>query len=167
MRGRFKICRDCYMDAQKSGGICPGCKEPYKTDDFDDEPLNTGAKLPPLPAPSGSSKAVMSNNKSIVARTGDFDHSRWLFESKGTYGYGNAFNPNSDDGEGDEDDISIPLNSEKPWKPLTRKVRMKAGIISPYRLLYRKYKSLQKNLNNATYFESNNFLWLLLIYSGY
>ncbi|KAJ4763287.1 hypothetical protein LUZ62_073662 [Rhynchospora pubera] len=132
---RFKICRDCFMDAQKAGGICPGCKEPYKDDDFDDEPLGSGAKLPPLPAPSGSSKALMSNNKSIVARSGDFDHNRWLFESKGTYGYGNAFQPNSDDGDGDEDDISIPLNSEKPWKPLTRKVPMKAGIISPYRLL--------------------------------
>ncbi|KAL4194823.1 hypothetical protein AMTRI_Chr05g61450 [Amborella trichopoda] len=27
----IKICRNCYLDAVKTGGgICPGCKEPYK-----------------------------------------------------------------------------------------------------------------------------------------
>ncbi|KAK9156858.1 hypothetical protein Scep_003432 [Stephania cephalantha] len=33
----FKIYRDCYLDAVKtSGGICPGCKEPYKAQDLDE-----------------------------------------------------------------------------------------------------------------------------------
>ncbi|KAJ3693176.1 hypothetical protein LUZ60_008656 [Juncus effusus] len=140
---RFKICHDCFIDAQKSGGICPGCKEPYKTEEFDDDTLqmtsnNNRSKLPPLPAPSSgnNSKAVMATNKSILMRnqTGEFDHNRWLFESSGTYGYGNALRPNPDDVD-DEEDISIPLNSEKAWKPLTRKIHMPAGIISPYRLL--------------------------------
>ncbi|GFY82587.1 cellulose synthase-like D1 [Actinidia rufa] len=36
---------------------------------------------------------MRTNNKSMLLRsqTGDFDHNRWLFETKGKYGIGNAF----------------------------------------------------------------------------
>nr|CAD1839274.1 unnamed protein product [Ananas comosus var. bracteatus] len=135
---RFKICRDCYLDAQKETGTCPGCKEPYKIGEYeDDAPDLTSGKLP-LPAP-GSAKP--DNRMSLMrSQTGEFDHNRWLFESKGTYGYGNAFWPKNgsgmydddlDDGMGD----GIPEQTDKPWKPLTRKIPMPAAIISPYRLL--------------------------------
>ncbi|KAF5772851.1 putative 1,4-beta-D-xylan synthase [Helianthus annuus] len=30
---RFKICRDCFLDAQNETGLCPGCNQPYKTND--------------------------------------------------------------------------------------------------------------------------------------
>ncbi|XP_010914015.1 cellulose synthase-like protein D4 [Elaeis guineensis] len=134
---RFKICRDCYMDAQKDGGTCPGCKEPYKIGDYEDEVPDFSAGALPLPAPGMS---VMNSNKSLLMRsqTGDFDHNRWLFETKGTYGYGNAFWPKDgmyeDDIDGGTGD-GIPEATDKPWKPLTRKIQMPAGIISPYRLL--------------------------------
>ncbi|KAG0498300.1 hypothetical protein HPP92_002599 [Vanilla planifolia] len=54
---RFKICRDCYLDALKDTGNCPGCKEPYRSGgEYDDEgPIDlskTGA-APALPAPTG------------------------------------------------------------------------------------------------------------------
>ncbi|KAL8538348.1 hypothetical protein ACS0TY_000366 [Phlomoides rotata] len=93
----FKICRDCYIDVLKTGdGICPGCKEQYKMTDLD-EAMESWQSLPQLPAPNGMSKmerrlSIMRSTKSGLMRsqTGDFDHNRWLFETKGTYGYGNA-----------------------------------------------------------------------------
>ncbi|KAF9609739.1 hypothetical protein IFM89_018187 [Coptis chinensis] len=82
---------------------------------------------------------MKSNNKSMLLRsqTGDFDHNRWLFESKGTYGIGNAFwskDENTYDGH-DGIDISMDDFIDKPWKPLTRKLKIPAAILSPYRLL--------------------------------
>ncbi|WOL13666.1 cellulose synthase-like protein D4 [Canna indica] len=143
---RFKICRDCYLDAQKDGGTCPGCKEPYKIGEYEEEVTDFSSGALPLPAPNNGKTAdnrmsmMKSNNKSLSMRnqTGEFDHNRWLFESKGTYGYGNAYWPK--DGMYDEDiDESmadgIPETMDKPWKPLTRKIPMPAGVISPYRLL--------------------------------
>ncbi|CAA6672302.1 unnamed protein product [Spirodela intermedia] len=148
---RFKICRDCYMDAQKGGGMCPGCKEPYKVGEYDDgDPpeFSAGAALP-LPAPASQKtdrrmSVMKSTNKSLLMRsqTGEFDHNRWLFETKGTYGYGNAFWA-KDDGYGgagageDDSDFSGPPPEamDKQWKPLTRKIPMPTAIISPYRLL--------------------------------
>ena len=53
-----------------------------------------------------------------------FDHRRWLYESKGTYGYGNAV-WGEEDTKGDVEG--------KTWKPLTRKVKVPAAILSPYR----------------------------------
>ncbi|CDO99427.1 unnamed protein product [Coffea canephora] len=76
-----------------------------------------------------------SNNKSMLLRsqTGDFDHNRWLFETKGKYGIGNAFwqedSYDQDTGLGMSDFL------DKPWKPLTRKIKVPPGILSPYRLL--------------------------------
>uniref|UniRef100_A0A5B7B9I2 Putative cellulose synthase-like protein D1 n=1 Tax=Davidia involucrata TaxID=16924 RepID=A0A5B7B9I2_DAVIN len=77
---------------------------------------------------------MKSNNKSMLLRsqTGDFDHSRWLFESKGKYGIGNAFWSQEDSYE---DGMTMSDFMDKPWKPLTRKVKIPAAIISPYRLL--------------------------------
>lgn len=81
--------------------------------------------------------SVMRNdNKSMLLRsqTGDFDHNRWLFESKGTYGIGNAFWPKEEDAYGpDGIDVSMEDFIDKPWKPLTRKVKIPPGILSPYR----------------------------------
>ncbi|CAK9173454.1 unnamed protein product [Ilex paraguariensis] len=149
----FKICRDCYADAVKSGdGICPGCKEPYKNTNLDEKAVDSGGPLPlPLPPNFGMSKMerrlslMKSTNKSALiknqsqlmrSQTGDFDHNRWLFETKGTYGYGNAIWP-KDEGLSDESNVdggpSELLN--KPWRPLTRKLKIPAAIISPYRLL--------------------------------
>ncbi|CAL5395084.1 unnamed protein product [Camellia sinensis] len=78
---------------------------------------------------------MKSNNKSMLLRsqTGDFDHNRWLFETKGKYGIGNAF-WQDDDGY-DDTGMSKADFLDKPWKPLTRKVPIPTKIISPYRLL--------------------------------
>ncbi|XP_052210061.1 cellulose synthase-like protein D3 isoform X2 [Diospyros lotus] len=140
----FKICRDCYVDAVKTGdGICPGCKEPYKTSDLDQNEDDNSRPLP-LPPNAGMSKmerrlSLMKSTKSVLMRsqTGDFDHNRWLFETKGTYGYGNAIWPKEGDFENDNGDgVGEPSELlNKPWRPLTRKLKIPAAIISPYRLL--------------------------------
>ncbi|XP_010276804.1 PREDICTED: cellulose synthase-like protein D3 [Nelumbo nucifera] len=142
----FKICRDCYLDAVKTGdGICPGCKDPYKETNQEDMALDNGRPLPQLPPPAGMSRmerrlSLMKSTKSMLMRsqTGDFDHNRWLFETKGTYGYGNAIWPQDGGGfeNGKDNDITQPSELvNKPWKPLTRKVKIPTAIISPYRLL--------------------------------
>ncbi|KAJ9153269.1 hypothetical protein P3X46_026725 [Hevea brasiliensis] len=131
---RFKICRDCYLDALKETGLCPGCKEPYRVGDYDDDVPDFSSGALPLPAPNkGDNMTMMKRNQ-----TGDFDHNRWLFETSGTYGYGNAFWP-QDDVYGDDGDEGLRggmlENMDKPWKPLSRKMTMPASIMSPYRLL--------------------------------
>ncbi|KAF7147827.1 hypothetical protein RHSIM_Rhsim03G0221700 [Rhododendron simsii] len=140
----FKICRDCYLDAVKAGdGICPGCKDPYKALDLDEvvenrQPLS----LPPPSAEMSRMQrrlSLMKSTKSVLVRsqTADFDQNRWLFETKGTYGYGNAIWPKGEGLEtGKDDDVVEPLElMNKPWRPLTRKLKIPAAIISPYRLL--------------------------------
>lgn len=141
----FKICGDCYIDAMNSERKCPGCKEPYRGDDSDDPRLESNSPLS-LPAPHGEPKLErrmslmkQSKTKSILLRsqTADFDHNRWLFETNGTYGYGNAFWPKEESFSEDRDRMAgspSDLN-EKPWKPLTRKIKIAPGILSPYRLL--------------------------------
>ncbi|PHT58478.1 Cellulose synthase-like protein D2 [Capsicum baccatum] len=149
----FKICRDCYIDAVKTGdGICPGCKEPYKNTDLAENAVDPSGR--PLTLPSNVSMSKMerrlsllrSGNKSAIIRshsglmrsqTGDFDHNKWLFETKGTYGYGNAIWP-KDEGFGNDNEDNVGEPSEllnKPWRPLTRKLKIPAAVISPYRLL--------------------------------
>ncbi|KAL9232783.1 hypothetical protein vseg_007852 [Gypsophila vaccaria] len=80
---------------------------------------------------------MRSNNKSMLMRsqTHDFDHNRWLFETKGKYGIGNAYW--SEEEAYDPSDVSMSMDDfmDKPWKPLTRKINVPPGIISPYRLL--------------------------------
>ncbi|CAN6872709.1 unnamed protein product [Brassica oleracea] len=146
----FKICRDCFVDAVKTnGGICPGCKEQYKNTELTDPVDDYGQQR--LPGPEGSSGAKMerrlslmkSTSKSVLMRsqTGDFDQNRWLFETSGTYGYGNAFWTkdgnlgSSKDGDGDGEGVEMQDFMNKPWRPLTRKLKIPAAIISPYRLL--------------------------------
>lgn len=76
------------------------------------------------------------NNKSMLLRsqTGDFDHNRWLFESKARYGIGNAFWQEDDDNQyGTDGGVTMSDFMDKPWKPLTRKVKVPPGILSPYR----------------------------------
>ncbi|CAK9143607.1 unnamed protein product [Ilex paraguariensis] len=134
---RFKICRDCYLDAQKETGLCPGCKEPYKVGDYEDEVPDFSSGALSLPAPDDSKSdqrmSMMKRNQ-----TGDFDHNKWLFETKGTYGYGNAYWP-QDDMYGDDGDEGLHGGmvdpSDKPWRPLSRALPIPQGIISPYRLL--------------------------------
>ncbi|KMZ66831.1 cellulose synthase-like D1 [Zostera marina] len=96
-----------------------------------------------------STSMVKSNTTMLVrSGTGDFDHNRFLFETKGTYGIGNAFWGNAatiggyrsirDDGDDGYDDgagVSMSDFMDKPWKPLTRKVKIPAAVLSPYRLL--------------------------------
>ncbi|CAO2819680.1 unnamed protein product [Amaranthus hypochondriacus] len=141
----FKICRDCYTDAVKGGeAMCPGCKEPYKETDLDEKAVDTtGRPLPLPPSKQDKQMSVMRSNMYKRSQTGgaEFDHNRWLFETKGTYGYGNAIWPKeggfgNDDGGGGGDAVHEPnefLN--KPWRPLTRKLKIPAAVISPYRLL--------------------------------
>jgi len=143
----FKICRDCYIDAVKAGdGMCPGCKEPYKNTELDEVAVDerNGGRPYPLPPSSGVSKmerrlSLMKSTKSALMRsqTGDFDHNRWLYETKGTYGYGNAIWPkggNFGSGNGDDDDVVEPMDlMNRPWRPLTRKLKIPAAILSPYR----------------------------------
>ncbi|KAL5200269.1 hypothetical protein ABZP36_021472 [Zizania latifolia] len=89
-----------------------------------------------------------SNSKSLLPRTqtGDFDHNRWLFETKGTYGIGNAYWPQDNAAYANVDDVgggrgggggAVKMEDlvDKPWKPLSRKVPIPPGILSPYRLL--------------------------------
>lgn len=83
---------------------------------------------------NGRMSVMQSNSKSMLLRsqTGDFDHNRWLFETKGKYGIGNAFwTPSDQDSCGP--DVSMQDFMDKPWKPLTRKVKIPPSILSPYR----------------------------------
>ncbi|CAA6669624.1 unnamed protein product [Spirodela intermedia] len=140
-----KICAECYDDAarQDDGGICPGCKEPYRSTDAGEmESGGGGGQTLPLPPPPGRA-SKMAPRLSMVrstnltrSQTGDFDHNRWLFETKGTYGYGNAFWPTENGGGGDGGDGAHHSElMKKPWRPLTRKLKISAAILSPYRLL--------------------------------
>jgi 1,4-beta-D-xylan synthase len=145
----FKICRDCYLDCVGSGGgRCPGCKEPYKgasddedeEDDEDDEP-GSEAEDQALPLPSMAEFKLdkrLSLVKSFKAQQNhppDFDHARWLFETKGTYGYGNAVWPKDGYGFGSGANgfENPPDFGERSRRPLTRKVGISAAILSPYR----------------------------------
>ncbi|XP_028551708.1 cellulose synthase-like protein D3 [Dendrobium catenatum] len=150
----YKICRECFDDAVKNGGsMCPGCKEPYKATDLAEVARiareKKGIAVRRLPAPPPKDEATTDRRLSVIrsAKSSDFDHNRWLFETKGTYGYGNAIWPEeavvSDEssgggGGGDEGGSERAPAKElwnKAWRPLTRKLRIPAAILSPYRLL--------------------------------
>lgn len=79
-----------------------------------------------------------ANNKSMLLRsqTQDFDHNRWLFETKGTYGIGNAFWQDDQNSFGDDNGMSMSDFMDKPWKPLTRKIPIPGAILSPYRYFF-------------------------------
>ncbi|KAI3459627.1 hypothetical protein Pfo_016290 [Paulownia fortunei] len=79
---------------------------------------------------------MKNNNKSMLLRsqTHDFDHNHWLFETKGKYGFGNAFW--QDNASFDRDTgMSMQDFMNKPWKPLTRKIKVPPGVLSPYRCI--------------------------------
>lgn len=151
----FRICRDCYVDALNGKGLCPGCKEEYKIPD--EPPTHTDVRrddLRALPPPnhddvtSGRMDRRLSLTKQkpgllMGNNTTDFDHARWLYQTKGTYGYGNAVWP-KDDGYGGNDGGGgkgnptnnvgvVPEFNDKSRRPLSRKVHISAGILSPYR----------------------------------
>lgn len=136
----YVICRECYLDCVGiDGGHCPGCKEPYKgiSDDERDEPKSEAKdQANPLPPRGGGGRGGrMEKNFSLVQSfknpNQEFDHTRWLFETKGTYGYGNALWPS--DGRGTDRSENPPDFSDRRNRPLTRKVGISAAIISPYR----------------------------------
>lgn len=137
----FKICRECYLECggNNGGGKCPGCKLPYKyaSDDEDDEEgEGSEGEDQPLPLPSMAEVKLdkrFSLVKSFKAQNHppEFDHTRWLFETKGTYGYGNAVWPK--DGYGANGFEPPPDFGKKARRPLTRKVGVSAAILSPYR----------------------------------
>ncbi|KAJ7533513.1 hypothetical protein O6H91_13G052900 [Diphasiastrum complanatum] len=140
----FKVCRDCYVEAISNGGVCRGCKESYK---IDDEPAARSSALPQLPSTADDSAeerrlSVLKPSKSTVAailsnQASEFEHSLWLFETRGTYGYGNAVWPKEDAYQGKRaSNVGAPPDfHEKSKQPLCRKVGIAAAIISPYRLL--------------------------------
>ncbi|KAI4328024.1 hypothetical protein L6164_020421 [Bauhinia variegata] len=135
----YKICRDCYRDALRTGeGICPGCKEPYKEIDVSEGMQH----LLPLSSTEGVSNIErrMSMTKSgplVKSQSNEFDHAGWLFETKGSYGYGNAMWPKDPENDSGSDWISgdPKVFQEKQWRPLTRKLSISAAVLSPYRLL--------------------------------
>lgn len=137
----FKICRDCYLECGgNGGGRCPGCKEPFKYISDDEEEEISEEEDQALPLPSMAEFKLdkrLSVVKSFKAQNHppDFDHTRWLFETKGTYGYGNAVWPKDGYGAGSgANGFEHPPDfGEKTRRPLTRKVGISAAILSPYR----------------------------------
>ncbi|KAK7307337.1 hypothetical protein VNO77_40299 [Canavalia gladiata] len=142
----YKICRDCYRDALRTGeGICAGCKEPYNEPDMQEGSVVNQQALP-LPPPAGVSKmerrlSLMKSGPLMRSPTNEFDHAQWLFETKGSYGYGSAMWPK--DSENDAGSASGSdwmggdpnVFNEKQWRPLTRKLSISTAILSPYRLI--------------------------------
>ncbi|GAU11266.1 hypothetical protein TSUD_342570 [Trifolium subterraneum] len=141
----FKICRDCYKEicGNGGGGKCPGCKDSYNNGSDGEEGQEEEEEVSEfedqaLPLPSMAEFKMdkrLSVVKSFKAQNHppDFDHTRWLFETKGTYGYGNAVWPK--DGYGSNGYEPPPDFGRKSRRPLTRKVGVSAAILSPYRLL--------------------------------
>lgn len=139
----FKICRECYLECiGNGGGHCPGCKEPYKDasdGEIEDEVISEeGDQALPLPSMADFKlDKRLSLVKSFKAQNHppDFDHTRWLFETKGTYGYGNALWPKDGYGaESGSNGFEHPSDfGDRCRRPLARKIGVSTAIISPYR----------------------------------
>lgn len=126
----YKICGDCYRDAVRTGDdVCPGCKELYKQQQLSVD--NHEAQQSLSVSSSVESGALMKSHN------GEFDHNQWLYETKGSYGYGNAMWPKVSDNDKKSSSKWMTgdpkVFQEKPWKPLTRKLSISAAILSPYR----------------------------------
>ncbi|XP_030524693.1 cellulose synthase-like protein D2 [Rhodamnia argentea] len=134
----FKICRDCFRDAVRGGDVvCLGCKEPYKGLDIAEPEMNDGRRVSSGGMSRGERRMSMIKSRMSLKRSemDDFDHRNWLFETKGSYGYGNAMWP-KEDVDGDYDGFGNPqVLYDKRWRPLTRKLHVSTTILSPYRLL--------------------------------
>jgi hypothetical protein len=118
----YKICWDCCKDVLATGdGICPGCKEPYRSHDVPElhsRRLSFGK----------SSKALAKSH------SGELDYSQYLFDSMTNYGYGNALCPTDGVKGNDEGTSGVPKSLvEKQWKPLTRELKISTKVIAPYR----------------------------------
>ncbi|RHN49460.1 putative 1,4-beta-D-xylan synthase [Medicago truncatula] len=103
-------------------------------------PQMAGAKGSKCAIPGCDSKRVSLKSRkyaSMRSQTGDFDHNRWLFETKGTYGFGNAMWPKEGDlGNGKDGHVSEPSElMSRQWRPLTRKIKIPAAVLSPYRFI--------------------------------
>lgn len=143
----YKICRDCYRDALRTGeGICPGCKDPYKEVEMQ-EAASVGVNQQALPLPPGSGVSKMERRLSLMksgslrrSQTNEFDHAQWLFETKGSYGYGNAMWPQGSDNDASSGSSSNWMMGgdpnvfhEKQWRPLTRTLSISTTILNSYR----------------------------------
>ncbi|XP_065860409.1 cellulose synthase-like protein D5 [Euphorbia lathyris] len=137
----FQICRDCYVDNVESigGGQCPGCKEPYRgadDEETDEDYEDKSEEDQALPLPTLDKRLSVVKSFKAQNHPPEFDHTRWLFETKGTYGYGNAVWPKDGYGGSGANGFDHPPDfGEKCKRPLTRKVGISAAILSPYRLL--------------------------------
>ena len=145
----FKICRDCYIDALNGSGKCPGCKDDYTVSDdpFSQNGDQSENDMRALPS-AGDDRSRLERRLSLLktkpgmsnGSSADFDHARWLYETKGTYGYGNAVWPGEDgydggNGQGPPNMSSLPEFNDKVRKPLTRKVSISHSVLSPYRFV--------------------------------
>ncbi|KAL8225274.1 hypothetical protein R6Q57_017831 [Mikania cordata] len=139
----FRICDDCYVDYWSNGaGVCPGCKEPFQEtgvedDDDDLQPMMSEEKDTVNPMRRNRGGVRLENNfslaRSFKAPNQEFDHTRWLFETNGTYGFGNAVWPR--EGCDKYEYENPPVFNDRRNRPLTRKVGVSAAVLSPYRLL--------------------------------
>lgn len=132
---KYPICNDCYMDTLKAGGICPGCREEYKPID------EGGGPTLSLPAPieprmeRGLSLVRSTRSQMLMStKNFDFDYARWLYGTKGTYGYGNALQSRRSFYDGEENFESMCKEfKERMSRPLARENKIRSAIISPYR----------------------------------
>ncbi|KAM5573562.1 cellulose synthase-like protein D3 [Rosa sericea] len=133
----YKICMDCFRDAVRNGDhMCPGCKEPYRELDVTEYAVHNRKQYQQQMSKTERRMSLMKSTKVMGRQSSEFDHNKWLFETKGSYGYGNAIWPKVDV-EGSQDGIGgdPTVFHDKQWRPLTRKLNISAAILSPYRLL--------------------------------
>lgn len=145
----FKICRDCYRDELRTGdGICPGCKEAYGQQDYSEMAVDNKQSL-------NLEKRLSLVKSAESSLPNEFDYTHFLYESKKSYGYGNAVWPK--DAENGEDNGGVggepKVFSEKQWKPLTRKWNVSAVILSPYRYAISSFFLPFLPLSNANLFK--------------
>lgn len=144
----FVICKDCYLECVTTSGTCPGCKEPYQVNLTDESDIEEEEEEEGDEGEEGRDRVLplTSMVRSVKVPNGkpahEFDHTRWLFETKGTYGYGNALWP-KDGGRTGNNNAGInggfegfeepPNFGAKCRRPLTRKIGVSQAILSPYR----------------------------------
>lgn len=131
----FKICRDCYKDTLRNGElICPGCKVAYVEHGMEEaaSAVNQRSKME-------RRLSRMKSENSTSSTMNELDHDQWLFETKGSYGYGNVMWPkdseNGASSRSGSDSMGGDPNvfKEKEWRPLTRKLNISNTILGPYR----------------------------------